>query len=183
MSQTLPKSVPVKPNVEKAGDFVELLMTCLCASAPPLYEQYFYSKPQGGKTTTIYPTQGRGGGEGRRIAQVRWLRGGTAREEGGEGGGGVEPPVGGGTPSRDLAGSCLPSLSDSAASYTVVPDLLFILPADKGCAGHMEVEACWGWGWPMGTWQVRTMEQPVEQEQKIKGLSGRIRMVALLDSI
>jgi hypothetical protein len=57
------------------------------------------------------------------------------------GGGGVEPPVGGGTPSGDLRpGSCLPSLSDSAASYTLVPDLLFILPAEKGCAVDMEVE-------------------------------------------
>jgi hypothetical protein len=61
---------------------------------------------------------------------------------GGGWGGGVEPPVGGGTPSRDLAGSCLPSFSASAASYTVVPDLLFILPAEKDVLWIWRLKVC-----------------------------------------
>jgi hypothetical protein len=100
MLQTLIIAYPKNQMLKKPGIFVKLVMTCLCESAPPLCEQYFYSKPQGGKL--LYPTQGRGGGGIGEEDCASTVVAGRYSPGGGWGrGGGVEPPVGGGTPSRE----------------------------------------------------------------------------------
>jgi hypothetical protein len=88
-------------------------MTFLCERVPrPYMSNTSTVNPKGGKTTISHT--GKGGGGLRKYGGCGAVQPGRR-----VGGGGVEPPVGGGTPSRDLAGSCLPSLSASAALYTV----------------------------------------------------------------